>query len=415
MSGLNKDGVRKKIALVLGGGGPLGGIYQIGALRALDEAIEGVDFNDLFTYVGTSSGAFVAANLANQMTTAQMCRIFVKHEADVHPFQPQIFFRPATREYLKRLMSVPGLFTKACSRFLENPKDQSFLEALTILAEAIPTGLFDNEGLNDYLQASYSLLGRTNDFRKLKRPLYLVAADIERGESVCFGSKGFAHIPISKAVQASVAAPGLYMPVEIDGRHYVDGTIRKGMHASIALDAGAELVLAINPVVPVDVNAAVQAGTMEPDMLLNRGLPNILAQSYRVMAHSRMVSGMRAHGQDYPNSNIVLFEPARNDAKLFFSSVFSFDSRRIVCEHAYQMTRHDLLARKDELSPILAKFGAHLNLDTLMDEQRTISTSLYGEMLPMYVARERRKRSRVKQGYLNKLGSSLGNVAERLL
>src|SRR5690554_238360 len=87
-----------RIGLALGGGGPLGGIYEIGALRALDEALDGLDFNNLDVYVGVNSGSFVAANLANQMTTAQLCRIFVRNEAEVHPFHPDVFFRPALKE-----------------------------------------------------------------------------------------------------------------------------------------------------------------------------------------------------------------------------------------------------------------------------------------------------------------------------
>jgi NTE family protein len=399
-----------KIALVLGGGGALGGIYQIGALRALDEALEGLDFNDLYVYVGVSAGSFVAASLANQMTTAQMCRIFVKNESDVHPFHPEVFYKPAFREYFRRMLSVPGLITEACARFIENPRDQSLLESMTVLAQAIPAGLFDNQGLQDYLERSYNLLGRTNDFRQLSRRLYLVAADVESSEAVKFGAPGFDHVPISKAVQASVATPGVYLPVEIDGRHYVDGTLRKGMHASVALEDGADLVLAINPVVPIDVSAAVQAGTMAPGSLLNQGMPNILAQTYRTMVYSRMKAGMAMYEREYPNSQIVLFEPVRNDAKIFFSSVFSFQSRRIVCEHAYQMTRQDILNRYDQLSAQLAPYGVRIRKEILEDEQRTISTSLYGEMLPLYVAREKKE----SHGYFNRIGAQLDNVADFL-
>ncbi|OZG71424.1 patatin [Hahella sp. CCB-MM4] len=399
-----------KVGLVLGGGGALGGIYEIGALRALDEALEGIDFNDLYVYVGVSAGAFVAANLANQMTTAQMCRIFVKNEADVHPFHPEVFYRPAVREYLKRAVSVPGLLLEACAKFVENPRDQSFVEAMTILAQAVPSGLFDNEGLHEYLERSFSLLGRTNDFRKLSRRLYLIAADVESSETVRFGAPGFDHVPISKAVQASVAAPAVYTPVEIDGRYYADGTLRKGIHASVALEDGADLILAINPVVPIDVQAAVEAGTMEPGALLNRGMPNIVAQTYRTMVYSRMRAGMAMYDKEYPEAVISLFEPTRDDAKLFFSNVFSFQSRRIVCEHAYQMTRQDLLNRYEELTEQLAPFNISVRKDILEDEQRTISTSLYGEMLPLYVANERRRSG----GYLNRLGAGMEGVADFL-
>ncbi|PID43836.1 MAG: patatin [Proteobacteria bacterium] len=407
---VSQDERKPKIGLVLGGGGPLGGIYEIGALRALDESLDGLDLNDLYVYVGVSSGAFVAANLANQMTSAQMCRIFVKNEAEFHPFHPGVFYRPAVREYVKRALSVPGLLVEACAKFVGNPHDQSFLEALTVLTQAVPAGIFDNSKLEAYLHRSYSMLGRTNDFRQLSRRLYLVAADLESCESVRFGAPGFDHVPVSKAVQASVSTPGLYVPVEIDGRYYMDGTLRKGMHASVALEDGADLVFAINPLVPIDACQAVNANTMSPGTLTNRGMPNIISQTYRTMVYSRMVSGMKMYETQYPDASIVLFEPTRDDAKIFFSDVFSFQSRRMVCEHAYQMTRKDLLARADELEPRLASFGIRLDRDVLEDDQRTISTSLYGEMLPVYVAREKGEKSR----YLGKIGSRLENVADFL-
>jgi len=382
-----------RIGLALGGGGPLGGIYEIGALRALDEALDGLDFNNIDVYVGVNGGSFVAANLANQMTTAQLCRIFVRNEAEVHPFHPEVFYRPAFREIGSRLLAIPGLVSTAVSRFVNNPYDRSLLEAMTILAQAAPAGLFDNEGLHEYLKRAFTMLGRTNDFRQLKRSLYIVAADVESTEAVCFGAPGFDHVPISKAIQASTASPGLYVPVEIDGRYYVDGTLRKGLHASVAFEDGADLVFAVNPQVPIDASAAVRAGSMKPGELTRSGMPNVLSQTFRTMVYSRMQSGIAQYARDYPDKDILLFEPTRDDAKLFFSNVFSFQSRRMVCEHAYQMTRRDLLSRADQLEPKLAKYGIKLRRDRLEDEQRTISTSLYGEMLPLYVAKGRKKKA----------------------
>lgn len=404
----NKTELKEKprIGLALGGGGPLGGIYEIGALRALDEALDGIDFNDLDVYVGVNAGSFVAANLANQMTTAQLCRIFVKNEAEVHPFHPEVFYRPAFREIGRRLLAVPGLLANAVGRFVSNPYDQSLLEALTILAQAAPSGLFDNEGLHEYLERAFSMLGRTNDFRQLRRSLYIIAADVESTEAVCFGAPGYDHVPISRAIQASTASPGLYVPVDVDGRFYVDGTLRKGLHASVAFEDGADLVLAVNPQVPIDASAAVRAGSMKPGALTDSGMPNVLAQTFRTMVYSRMQSGIAQYARDYPDKDILLFEPTRDDAKLFFSNVFSFQSRRMVCEHAYQMTRRDLLARADMLESTLAPYGIRLRRDRLEDDQRTISTSLYGEMLPLYVAKGRAKRARVRSG--------LGNVTDIL-
>ncbi|MBN7770549.1 patatin-like phospholipase family protein [Marinobacter daepoensis] len=400
-----------RIGLALGGGGPLGGIYEIGALRALDEALDGLDFNSIDVYVGVNAGSFVAANLANQMTTAQLCRIFVRNEAEVHPFHPEVFYRPAFREIGHRLLAVPGLISTAVSRFVNNPYDQSLLEAMTILAQAAPAGLFDNEGLHEYLRRAFTMLGRTNDFRQLRRSLYVVAADVESTEAICFGAPGYDHVPISRAVQASTSSPGLYVPVEIDGRYYVDGTLRKGLHASVAFEDGADLVLAVNPQVPIDASTAVRAGTMKPGELTRSGMPNLLSQTYRTMVYSRMQSGIAQYARDYPDKDILLFEPTRDDAKLFFSNVFSFQSRRMVCEHAYQMTRRDLLRRANELEPRLRKYGITLRRDRLEDEQRTISTSLYGEMLPLYVAKGRRARS--EKGRIATGLSSVGHLFSR--
>ncbi len=378
------------IGLALGGGGPLGGIYEIGALRALDEALDGLDFNNLDVYVGVNSGAFVAANLANQLTTAQLCRIFVRHEAEAHPFHPEVFYRPALREMASRLRAVPRLMTDAISRFVSNPRDQSFLEAMTILAQAAPSGLFDNSALERYLAQAFTTAGRTNDFRQLRRKLLVVAADVESTETVCFGESGLDHVPVSKAIQASMASPGLYVPVKIDGRYCVDGTLRKGLHASVAFDHGADLVLAVNPQVPIDARAAEEAGTMAAGELTGSGMPNLLSQMHRTMVYSRMQNGIAQYARDYPDRHVLLFEPTRDDAKLFFSNVFSFQSRRMVCEHAYQMTRRDLWRRADQLEPLLAKHGIRLNREVLQDTERTISKALYGEMLPLYVVQKRK-------------------------
>src|SRR5690606_27041671 len=90
----------------------------------------------------------------------------------------------------------------------------------------------------------------SNDFRKLRTVLRVVATDIDTGEAVAFGGPGFDDVPISRAVLASSAVPGLFAPVRIGGRHFVDGALNKTMHASVALENGARLVFCLNPLVP---------------------------------------------------------------------------------------------------------------------------------------------------------------------
>src|SRR5712664_4525178 len=66
---------RSKTALVLGGGGFTGGVYEIGALRALDLLAVNKTVNQFDVYVGTSAGSFVASLAANGVTPEEMMRV----------------------------------------------------------------------------------------------------------------------------------------------------------------------------------------------------------------------------------------------------------------------------------------------------------------------------------------------------
>jgi len=357
-----------KIGLALAAGAPEGAIYEIGALRAIDEALDGLDLNDLFIYVGVSAGAFLNANLANRLTTAQMCRAIVSHDPGEHPFSPETFFTPATGALARGARKLPRLLTGALWEYVRSFRDKTLLDSMTGLGQALPLALFDNEPIRQYLEKIWSIKDRTDDFRRLGKRLVVVATDLDSGQSARFGEPGLDHIPISRAVQASGALPGLYPPVEIEGRHYVDGVLLKTLHASVALEAGAELLICINPVVPVDntVNA-VEAGLMQHGNLLDRGLPTVLAQTFRTLVHSRLEAGMAAYERKYSDRDVVLIQPRRDDYKMFFTNIFGLAERREVCAHAYQETRRTLLARYDELAPVFARHGVTLRKDVLLE------------------------------------------------
>ncbi len=169
MPGGNGGRTDPKIGLALAGGGPAGAIYEIGALRALDEAIDGIDFNNLHVYVGVSAGAFICSNLANDISPKQMCRAIVKHEPGEHPFVPETFYAVATGELLRRTAAVPGLLGQGIWSFLKDPLDKGLFGSLMLMGRALPTGLFDNRHLGEYLARIFSLKNRTNDFRQLEQ------------------------------------------------------------------------------------------------------------------------------------------------------------------------------------------------------------------------------------------------------
>jgi predicted acylesterase/phospholipase RssA len=368
---------RPKIALALAGGGPLGAMYEIGVLMALDESIEGLDLNAMDVFVGVSAGSFITAALANGITPSEIYRLFIENESvDGARLKPELFLKPAFKEYFRRAKSVPGLVAEGMFRFATKPFKRGPVDSFAALSRAIPTGIFDNEAISRFLNRTFSMPGRTNDFRELKSRLYSVATDLDSGQSISFGAPGFDHIPISKAVQASAALPGLFPPVRIEGHYYVDGALKKTLHASVALDDGAELVICVNPLVPFDADSARRRGKPDMEKLVEGGLPVVLSQTFRAIIHSRMQIGLSKYDTKYRNADVVLFEPDSDDPEMFFTNLFSYSTRQRVCEHAYQRTRRDLLKRRFELDPILVRYGMQLRVDVLKDESRTLDERL---------------------------------------
>ncbi len=361
-----------KIGIALAGGGPLGGIYEVGAIAALAESMEGLDFNAADIYVGVSSGSFIAAALANGISPARLTHMLIDNGKSEEIFDPELLLKPAFREYWNRASSVPPLLWKSLKQFLADPFDRGLYESFARLGRALPTGVFNNAGIGRFLAQLFRAPGRTNDFRKLRNQLFLVATDLDSGESVPFGAEGWDDVPISRAVQASSALPGLFPPVRVRGRYFVDGALIKTLHASVALKHGAKLVLCINPLVPFDAQLAEKRGGKERHKLVEGGLPVVLSQTFRAIIHSRMRTGMDRYQHQYPDADVLLFEPHADDAAMFFTNVFSYRDRHTLCEHAYQMTRRDLWRRRHMLRPILARHGIRLRTEVLRDPHRSL-------------------------------------------
>ena len=355
------------LGLALAGGGPAGAIYEIGVLRALDDAVDGLDLNDVPVTVGVSAGAFVGSCLANGITSAQLARSVVGEEPGEDLFRPELFLSPAFREYAKSGRRVPGLVLDAVVSAIRDPEATSGVVSALVdrLGRALPVGVFDNGPLREYLATVFAREGRTDDFAELKNELYVVASDLDSGESVRFGSVDARQTPISLAVQASTALPGLYPPVEIAGRQFVDGVLHKTVHASVAFDRGAQLVICVNPILPVYTSRAVALGAMKRGQLVDRGMPGVMSQTFRTLIHSRMATGMAAYRERYEGADLVLFEPRPDDYTMFFTNVFSFAARKEVVQHAYRSTLRQLADRADEVGPVFERHGLRLRLDVL--------------------------------------------------
>src|SRR5215213_789188 len=99
---------QSKTALVLGGGGFTGGVYEIGALRALDLLTVNRTVNDFDVFVGTSAGAFVAAMTANGVSPEEMMRVVDRQDPKPFPdFELGSLLRPNIAGFARSAVTLP--------------------------------------------------------------------------------------------------------------------------------------------------------------------------------------------------------------------------------------------------------------------------------------------------------------------
>ena len=250
------------------------------------------------------------------------------------------------------------------------------------------------------LRRQFAQPGRSNDFRQLKRKLVLVATDLDSGESAPFGRPGWDTVPISRAVQASSALPGLFPPVRIGSRFYVDGALKKTLHASVLLDDGLDLLICLNPLVPFDAAHAprhrvLSSGEPRIPRLVDGGLPVVLSQTFRTLIHSRLELGMKGYERSHPDTDILLFEPDHRDPEMFLANTFGYSQRRRLAEHAYRQTREQLRAQRPQLAAKLARHGLGLNDAVLDDHRRTLLRAPRRAVAPLPSALAVKKLERV--------------------
>ena len=112
-----------------------------------------------------------------------------------------------------------------------------------------------------------------------------------------------------------------------------------------------------------------RAPAHKPVRLAERGLLTVLSQTFRALIHSRMRVGMERYAKEFPDADVVLFEPAQDDAVMFFANMFSYADRRRLAEHAYRHTLAELRRRADELEPMLARHGVELDRAVLEGDE----------------------------------------------
>jgi NTE family protein len=354
-----------KTALVLGGGGFTGGVYEIGALRALDLLAVNSTINEFDVYVGTSAGAFVAGMVSNGITPEEMMRV-INHDlpSPLSDISLGTLLRPNYRGFLRKSVTFPLRIAGVAREVVTHLGELSAMDIATGLATGLPAGIYTGAGIERYVAEVLSDPDRTDDFRLLEPELYLTATDLDTTERVVLGEGEWADVPISAAVAASGALPMVYQPVEINDREYIDGGIRSTTNVDVAVEHGAKFIVVINPMVPYVNDFSKRIPTITGNRarrVSDMGFTAIGNQAFRLLSHERLHLAVEYWEQRYPGVDIILIEPELDDEVMFGTSILDYSGRLEIAKHGFESVTLKLARDYERYKSIAERHGIQIS------------------------------------------------------
>ncbi len=208
---------RPRVGLVLGGGGAKGAAH-VGVLRVLEEMRVPVD-----CVIGTSMGALVGGIYASGLSASDL-----ESEVRMISWQETIAFR-GKRERAPMRRKLAGV-----------TYSNSFELGLKGRRVLAPSGFIDTQNVEQTIQRLVSRSHGIKDFDRLPIQFRAIATDMQRGEMVVLSSGNLAQ-----AMRASMAVPGVFSPVIIDGRVLGDGGLSRNLAVDVARETCADVVIAV--------------------------------------------------------------------------------------------------------------------------------------------------------------------------
>ena len=232
-------------AIVIGGGGVLGGTWAVGALSALEKEL-GITASDADLLVGTSAGSVLAALIACGVTTEELCQHYGEEKVtsgpllgyEWNPVRATGGSRPGWPRILRP--GSPKLFGSGLLKLGELP-------ITAVLSGLLPPGAKSLERVGHLVDA-VSPLGEWAQGPSGTHPgVWVVAMDYETGKRAVFGRAGAPIASLSQAVMASCAIPGWFSPIKIGARTYIDGGAVSATSVDVLSHEGFDEVYVIAP------------------------------------------------------------------------------------------------------------------------------------------------------------------------
>jgi NTE family protein len=312
-----------RVGLVLGAGGIQGGAWLTGGLDAL-AAETGWDPASADYVVGTSAGSMIGALCASGVPPWFM----VAHSrGETFENVNDARGRPASQSDraagagFRLEPALPPIWPgswRLALRTLTNPRRYT---PATVATGWLPRGIFSVDGLRDTIRSVVPSGWSPHP------NLWIVACDYETGRRVPFGRSDAPTADLADAVAASCAIPGIYHPVAINGRRYVDGGIYSTSNADILRDKGLDLVICLNP-----------TSTLHPIRAMNpRDAASLIFQRASGRRLGRETKRLRAAGTE-----VVLIQPLREDLEAMGPNLMRTGNRNSVIEVARRTVARQL-------------------------------------------------------------------------
>jgi NTE family protein len=234
-------------ALVLGGGGPVGIAWEAGLLAGLAEA--GVDLAAADHILGTSAGSFVGSQLAMGKQAGDIAAAILAEVDRPRPAPPPVDGQPAEARAAPNLGALMLMMQEARSGSRDPQVVRQEIGAFALAAQTV-----DEE---TFIRGFGRSLSEAQADAWPERGFACTAVDAETGEFVIWDAE--AKVGLARAVASSCSVPGVFPPISLNGRRYIDGGMRSATNADLATGHELVVVIAIRLATDPAVSAQMQA------------------------------------------------------------------------------------------------------------------------------------------------------------